>query len=340
MTPLSARDHGVSAVLLFAVAALFGLQLLTKPADRAPAPFPAAGPAPRVTLGVTTVSLARNYFRPWEQTDLAEVNHFEQLALQHAGIVMWFADWEHSHFDARQAAAVAQRGSTPEISWEPWDASVGPSRPQPRYTLASIIDGRHDAYVREWALAIKRYGGPVRIRFSQEMNGHWYPWAEAFNGNHRGEFARAWRHVHAIFEAAGATNVTWIWSPVAGSVPRRMYPGDAVVDVLGVSGFNGGTELFVHRWRPFRTSFARALDAIGRLAPAKPIEITEVASTERGGDKARWIHDMFEEIRRRPAIRSLVWFNLRKESDWRISSSPSAQAAFATGLRRLNKKGG
>jgi hypothetical protein len=46
---------------------------------------------------------------------------------------------------------------------------------------------------------------------------------------------------------------------------------------------------------------------------------------------------MFEEIRRRPWIRSLVWFNLRKEADWRIESSPGARQAFADGINRASR---
>ena len=46
---------------------------------------------------------------------------------------------------------------------------------------------------------------------------------------------------------------------------------------------------------------------------------------------------MFDEIERRPYIRALVWFNLRKETDWRIESSPSARRAFADGINRASR---
>ena len=86
--------------------------------------------------------------------------------------------------------------------------------------------GRHDAYIRSWARDLKRFGNPVFLRFAQEMNGNWYPWAEDANGNKPGEYARMWRHVHDIFTAEGATNVKWVWCPVTrpvrySPVPRR-----------------------------------------------------------------------------------------------------------------------
>jgi len=335
------REAAVTALLLATIVGLLVLQS-TGPWNDPPAgaarPWPVTQPAPEaVAIGVTTLALTRNSHRPWRAADLVEVNAFEQHARQHADIVMWFADWARASFDPAQAEAVARRGAVPEVSWEPWDARIALRRPQPRYTLASIIRGRHDAYVRHFAAAVARYGGPVRLRFAQEMNGRWYPWSESSNGNRPGEFVRAWRHVHAIFTAAGATNVQWVWAPVAGGIRRSQYPGHALVDVVGLSGFNGGRLLFRRAWRPFRVAFGPPLDAIHHLAPGKPVELTEIASTEAGGDKGLWIRSMFEEIRRRPYIRALVWFNLRKEADWRIESSARAQAAFAAGAATVRR---
>ncbi|TVR96193.1 MAG: hypothetical protein EA416_01305, partial [Trueperaceae bacterium] len=59
--------------------------------------------------------------------------------------------------------------------------------------------------------------------------------------------------------------------------------------------------------------------------------LAEIASSEEGGDKAAWIHDMFasEAFARLEAI---VWFDEHKEADWRITSSPAAEAAFRAAL--------
>lgn len=306
--------------------------------DGAPDPGPwsarATAADARPQLGVTTQSLARNAFEAWEPDDLAEVNRFEHAARARADIVVWFADWEHNReFDADQARAIAARGAVPEISWEPWDASVGTYREQPRYRLATIIAGEHDALLRRWGRGIAAYGGPVRIRFAHEMNGRWYPWAERFNDNRPGEFVRAWRHVRRVVREAGATNVEWIWCPVTGQVPERLFPGGGEVDILGLSGFNGGVSAFSRRWRPFRLAFNEALDDLHALAPELPVELSEISSAEAGGDKAAWIGDMFEEIADRPYVRSLVWFEVVKEADWRIVSSAAASRAFAAGLR-------
>ncbi|MBA3865307.1 MAG: hypothetical protein H0X42_02995 [Solirubrobacterales bacterium] len=51
------------------------------------------------------------------------------------------------------------------------------------------------------------------------MNGDWFPWSESANGNQPGEYVAAWRHVHEIFSAAGATDATWPGVP--RSTPTR-----------------------------------------------------------------------------------------------------------------------
>jgi beta-mannanase len=331
------RGYLVSAVLVALIGALMVLQVLKPWADDEPTgarPWPAAR-NDGVLIGVTTEALARNSFSAWRASDLVEVNAFEQDARLHADIVMWFVDWERGTFDPAQARAVAERGSIPEITWEPWDSRIAPREPQPKYTLRSIIEGRHDAYIRRFAEAVKAYGEPLRLRFAQEMNGRAYPWAEGQNTNSPGEFVQAWRHVHALFTAVGATNALWIWAPVAGTIDDGQYPGPEYVDIVGLSGFNGGTTLFSKRWRPFEEVFGPPLDAIHELAPDKPVALPEIASAEQGGSKAEWIEGMFAGIRRRPYIRALVWFNVDKETDWRIESSPASRQAFARSARSV-----
>ena len=76
-----------------------------------------------------------------------------------------------------------------------------------------MIAGRYDEYIREFAEEARAWGHPFFLRFNWEMNGDWFPWSEGVNGNPSGEYVAAWRHVHDIFAAVGATNVTWVWCP-------------------------------------------------------------------------------------------------------------------------------
>ena len=120
----------------------------------------------------------------------------------------------------------------------------------------------------------------------------------------------------------------WVWSPVARfSLPINTseYPGDRYVDVLGLSGFNGGTALPWTGWRSFASLFDPSLATLHQLAPGKPVQISEVGSAEAGGNKAFWIARMFADLHAHPQVTSVIWFDLRKQTDWRISSSAAAR---------------
>jgi len=335
MPKLPQRTRGL-ALALATAAVLAATVSVGAPAASAGARHRAA---PRLAVGVTTWDLAINSTRPWQRGDLRQVRAFERLVHTRASIVMWYADWAHARPELEQLRAVAARGDIPEITWEPWNYLAGPH--QSRFTLASIIAGRHDVLIRRWARALRRYRGRVLLRFAQEMNSTTYPWCEGINGNRPGQFVKAWRHVHAIFARAHATNVRWIWSPVArGGVPLNpsQYPGERYVDIVGLSGFNAGRVLHWGGWRSFAAIFGPAVATLRRLAPTKPIQISEVASVSVGGDQARWIRAMFAYLATQPRITSLVWFDLQKQTDWRITSRRSGQA-FAAGLRLLAKHG-
>jgi cellulose synthase (UDP-forming) len=289
-----------------------------------------------LSLGVVTQALADNSTRGWTVRDLSQVVSFERTVRARARIVMWYADWQHGQVNQAQLQAVSRRGSIPEITWEAWDYLRGAR--QPKYTLASIIAGRHDAYIRSWAVALRRYGKPVLLRFAQEMNGGQYPWSEGVNGNRTGQFVRAWRHVFNIFKRAHARNVRWVWSELArGGAPLNAgeYPGAAYVDIVGLSGFNGGSAMRGWGgWRSFGGVFDHSLAMLRLIAPRKPVQISEVSTARIGGSVSRWVTGMFGDLARHPEVRSLLWFNVKKQADWRVRGSRMA-AAFAAGLRRL-----
>lgn len=290
-----------------------------------------------LALGVTTGPLTRNWWRPWKPSDLTTVDAFEHDAGSHAAIVSWYADWQHNlRPSASQLKAIAARGSEPEITWEPWDASKGLYAPQPRYRLRNIIDGKFDGYIRSWARGLAAWHRPVLLRFAQEMDGNWFPWSEYANGNHPGQFVQAWHHVHHIFDLAGAKNVKWVWSSAFGS--SEPFPGLGSVNVLAATCQNAGKRLFARGWQSFASGCGKSIARLHAIAPRLPIQLAEASSAERGGSKARWIKGMFAYLEHHSEVTSLVWFNIVKEADWRIESSRSARRAFASGLRWLRTR--
>ena len=107
-------------------------------------------------------------------------------------------------------------------------------------------------------------------------------------------FISAYRHIHDLFVAAGATNALWVFCPNVVSVPgeswnqwQNYYPGDTYVDWMGFDGYNWGTVQTTSTWQTFPTIASQIYSSLA--TKGKPIMIPETASTELGGDKAAWI---------------------------------------------------
>ena len=111
------------------------------------------------------------------------------------------------------------------------------------------------------AQAVKTFGQKFFLRWGHEMNGNWYPWDGANNGANLAAtttFISAYRHIHDLFVAAGATNALWVFCPNVDSVPgdswnqwQNYYPGDAYVDWMGFDGYNWGTVQTTSTWQTF-----------------------------------------------------------------------------------------
>ncbi|WP_394769756.1 glycoside hydrolase family 26 protein [Lacisediminihabitans sp.] len=245
-----------------------------------------------------------------------------------------------SYYDFNQAApiadlnSVAARGALSLLTWEPWTWGGGLN--QTAYQSATIASGTYDAYITSWGTALAAWGKPVMLRYGHEMNGNWYPWADGVNGNASGSYVAAFRHVHDLLTAAGATNVTWVWCPNVpyyGSTPiTTEYPGDAYVDEVALDGYNWGLDRVGGSWKSPSTVFGDGLSQIRALAPTKPIIVAETASSENGGSKAQWNTDLVSYLAAQPDITGFVWFDLNKQVDWRIDTSTTSASAFNAAL--------
>jgi hypothetical protein len=282
---------------------------------------------------------------PW---DMSALSQFEGMAGKPLSLVHFMAPFaqcsssncSYYDFPTKEMEGIRQHGSIPFFSWS--SQSIPSSLDEPNFQLSDVISGAHDSYIREWATEAKEWGHPFFLRFNWEMNGNWFPWSEGVNGNKPGEFVAAWRHVHDIFTAVGATNATWVWCPNVDPEGKmqdlaQLYPGDAYVDWTGLDGYNWGTNpAKPDRWRTFdqlyNSTYHKIVDTI---APSKPMVIGEVGSTEYGGSKALWIEEMLSELPTEyPQIRGLLWFEKFDDGmDWPIETSSSATSAFAAGIQ-------
>ncbi len=269
-------------------------------------------------------TIALGAWMPGAESDPGVVDQYAKLTGRMPAIVNYYQSWlspDARNLNTGLLREYSRRGVTPMISWEP-DVPDG-----------KILDGSYDTFIQQYARDAAAYRKPTLLRFAGEENGNWNAWSPGVNGNTAETFVAAWRHIHDLFAAEHATNVQWVWAPnieFEGSVPfASVYPGDAYVDWMGLDGYNWGPNGDIHTWISGYQLFGPSIESLMGLS-SKPIMISEIGSTELGGNKPTWIvdwllHDLPASF---PRVRAVVWFDENKEEDWRVDSSPATLAAY------------
>ena len=300
-------------------------------------------------LALPTVASARPTFGVYTpgvpfSNSLAPINDLQRALGRRIGVVSWFQNWGGDEWiqtvHPAMIHATTRTGRRPMITWEPWRGGQGAW--QPEFQLGRIAAGAFDDYIARWARSLARVRRTVYLRPMHEMNGNWYPWGGTVNNNSPQLYKAAWRRMHDIFRSHGARNVRWVWCPISEDWPmtkanrmERYYPGHRYVDVLAVDGYNWGAERpSFGGWRSFAKTFLRPYRRLTRLGP-QPIWIAETGSTSTGGNKARWVRQMFRQSGRMKRLKAIVWMDTVADGiDWRLLSPSSTARAFRQAGRR------
>jgi endoglucanase len=206
-----------------------------------------------------------------------------------------------------------QAGRIPLVNWEPAGIDFN-----------SIVNGSLDATINARANGAKALNGRFFLDFAAEMNGD-----EAWSGNNAPLYVAAYKHIHDLFTAAGATNVIWAWCPnvtdTNGTNKTTMdyYPGDAYVDWTGVDGYNwGGGD-----WQSFRQCSRTSI----RCWPPKQAHPSSARWRLPSREATRRLDRRHDPDAEGPIslFKAVVWFDINKENDWRVNSSPAALTAFS-----------
>lgn len=255
------------------------------------------------------------------------------------GMVTFFLQWPQnpgeSHFPTETLTAISKVGAVPCLTWEPMFIQDGK---EVAIDARDILSGRYDGFIDRFAKDAKKYKKDFIIRFAHEMNLERYHWGgpkEAFGPESPMRYRELFRHVVKRFRVAGASNVFFAFCPNAESLPhpkrdsaswneaRAYYPGDDVVDVVGMDGYNWGTTQTreKHGWdssfRSFSDIFGPIRLELTSFAPGKSIMVFEMASADLGGDKTFWIRSALETAASWNLV-AINWFEADKEVDWRL----------------------
>src|SRR3989339_628502 len=285
---------------------------------------------PKITCGSNNQGVFLGVFREGAPKNMNYITQFAQQVGRKPAMVMWYQDWAQP-FPKAEIMNVINYGAAPHIVWEPWLWSD-----KEKIHLKDIISGQWDGYIRSWAKGVKEVGSPVFLRVAHEFNIDGYPWGLVNNDRDAQLYIKAFRHVVDIFRSEGASNAKFVWAPMNYSFPNEgwnnweaAYPGNDYVDWIGFDGYNWGTTQSWSDWQVFTILFREQVRRASQLWPRKPIMVAEFASAEKGGDKAAWIREIPDYLKTSMRdIDCLIWFDLKKETDWRVNSSAKALAAF------------
>ena len=249
-------------------------------------------------------------YQPDAPGTYAGVDQFAQAIGRQPNLVSYYSRWLEP-FQVSFATSAAKHDAKTVVQIDPVNVS-----------LAQIAAGRYDAYLRSYAAAVKAFGAQVVISFGHEMNGNWYPWGNQHTSPE--VFVDAWRHMVTVFRAAGADNVTWLWTvniidnnvPIPNPTP--WWPGSSYVNWVGVDGY------YYLPSQNFAQVYGPTIVAVLKLT-SDPIIIAETGVDPAAGQPAK-INDLFSGIRSYGLI-GFVWFDENTQGrSWRITSPEAFNA--------------
>ncbi len=219
--------------------------------------------------------------------------------------------------------------------------------------LDRIAGGEFDAYWERSALALMALGTPVIVRLWMEMNSKDSPYASLWQGGvgvGEASFAAAWRHVHDVFAANGATlgaggRCIFVFCPQRQSTSgswKPYWPGDEYVDWMGLdlyrTTFTAGTQTLAGDMDTYDWAVAQAMPFIvceAGFTQGKVVTTTD-GRFDKDGKKTghSLIADTQQQVLQHPQCIAYVhWNNVGPVANDYIDTSPKSLAqyrAFAT----------
>ncbi len=178
---------------------------------------------------------------------------------QGMGILHWVVSFGYS--PTKTATAIGQLvkpplNAVPLLDWSP-ATSCGSSPAKGAKCVAwlkGVASGADDRTINAMAVALKKFGKPMLLRFFGEMNLHLLSGSGQY-------FDGAWDHIVALFSKQDVPNVAFVWAPGLPSGPSpspagahpigagatglggffSFYPGASEVDWIGVDAYDQGS---------------------------------------------------------------------------------------------------
>ena len=220
--------------------------------------------------------------------------------------------------------------------------------------VQKITSGHYDAQIKEWANGLKNTQAPILVNPIPGYASGYYSYY--FENTYQGmdsyyldekTFINAYRHIANVFKTEGANNVQFIWDYNKGLSynynifdAARFYPGDDVVNYIGLHGYDKTTYSWNGR-KYFDDLFEDKYYDVIRLFPKKPIIISDVGFSEsnKTEEKSKFINEMANKLHSKYSnIRLVMWRDdaviYTEGNNQHVNSSPTSLEAFKNMLQQ------
>lgn len=215
----------------------------------------------------------------------------------------------------RKIAIAARQGRALMLSVEPYthaaDWRAGGDK-----LFADIGKGRFDREIRDVCARAADFEGPVYMRWGHEMedpDGR-YPWARRDAEGYK----KAFRYFVTKCREL-APDARYVWSPKGHRNLAGYYPGDDVVDAVGIPVW-GLQKMDVDYWGRERR-FGEALkEKYQRVSGfGKPVVVAELGVSGPADYKRAWYAEILDQqtyVRAFPLLTAVVFFNDKEPYKW------------------------
>ncbi len=173
--------------------------------------------------------------------------------------------------------------------------------------LPDIVAGRYNETLDRCLKEIAKLNNQkVLLRWGHEMEivGQ-YPWSVEDSQS----YIAAYRYIVARAKQLGIDNIIWVWSPAGNGNAGNYWPGEDVVDIVGISIYA------TPAWHPDRTqtlpSFARLMQQKQKNLHrwGKPVLIAEVGVNAPASEQQQWLTEAIGQLKNFPTVIGWVYFN-------------------------------
>jgi Glycosyl hydrolase family 26 len=238
----------------------------------------------------------------------------------------------------------------PDRNWARWATAPGkrrrlvitqellpdPVAKKPGWLRAGAA-GRYRPHARRLAANLVRAGlGDAVIRLGHEANGDWYPHSIGDAPREYRQWRAFWRHTVKAMRGVRGARFAFDWTVHARYRPIPLhlwYPGDDVVDIVGIDAYDSGVRERTGRWRVIYERPVGIRD-VARFARRhrKPLSIPEwgvgpkTGKLLAGGDNPEYVRGIARVVRtNRVAYQSYFFAHEWAEQ---LRRSPRSLAAY------------